>query len=49
MLQVIATAPAEITGLVSDASTVWDSVKLIIVGVGVFFVLWRIAKRVAHR
>lgn len=50
MLNVLATLPAEITTLVTDANTLRDSVitsKVVIVGaiIGFAFVLWLIRRR----
>jgi len=44
--QIMGAVPAEITTLLADADTVWDGVKAFVIGVTVFYILFRIAKRV---
>jgi len=44
----LATAPTEITTLVSDATTVWDSVKVLIIAVAAFLIMLRMARKVTR-
>lgn len=46
MLEVIATVPAELDLIVTDATTLWGTVKTFILAVAVFYIMFRIVKRV---
>lgn len=46
LLNLLATVPADITAILTDAGDLWDDVKIFVVGVATFYVLFRIVKRV---
>lgn len=44
-----AAVPAEIDGMLTDATTLWGDVKEFVIGVVIFFTLLAIAKRVRRK
>lgn len=44
-----AAVPAEIDGMMTDATTLWGDVKEFVIGVVIFFTLLAIAKRVRRK
>jgi len=48
-INAFATVPAEITTALADVNDVWDDVKLLIIAVGIFFVVWKFFRRGVSR
>lgn len=45
----LATVPAEITTALTDVNDVWDDIKLLIIAVGVFVIIWRFFRKGASK
>jgi len=43
--QAYATVPAEITTALTDINDVWDDVKLLILAVGLFLIMWKFFRK----
>lgn len=44
-VQALATVPAEITTALTDVNDVWDDIKLLMIAVGVFVIIWRFFRK----